>query len=922
MSPSETEEKAEKLLEEADQSTPGKTEAPTGTTLDGVEKAMADAKRQAMDEKLPPDIVELSMEVAGFEAQVREYQRDVDRIVDLHQARRETQIEQRNAAYLRELSLLEAKRRADAIKELEAFVAKYPKSPQYSPTALIRLAELYFEDSKERYEDAKDAFDEAEAEHAKLEQDFEEGRSTVNPGEFAGTPPEVDYSRTITVTERLAGDWPNFPDLDLVYYLLGYCHSEMDELSSSARDAFQALVTRFPKSGFAAEAWIRLGEYHYENNEVKKAIVAYGRATEFKDDSVYDLALYKLAWAYYRDNQYEQAINGFHDLIKLSDKRMAESGKSDQNLRADAIEYFSHCLHEEDWDGDGEPDPGAGFSRVMRYISGTQAFEVDVLATTADLFFQTAQYEDAIATTRYLLSKFPSHPKNPTLHAKIVDAYDRLQDKEAASAERDRLTTAYGPSSEWYKDNRNNPDALAAAEALAQEMLYDRAIYHHSRAQDFRKKGRDGDSNAERIALIEYGKAADSYELYLARFPNGKNAYDLSFNYADCLYWSQQFPRAARQYEQVRDSKAGKKHAEESAFFAILAHRETVKNLVKMGKVGARPSLIDAPATEVVEPTPSGEEVEEGDGGLKTVEAEPIPDEVNALIEARIAYFDRGFISTEEKSRRPENIFEIGVLYLDFNDYPAARKWFAILISKYPREQVTAFAAESLMETFRRENDVKNMEVWAEKIATAGLGRDFDEKIRTMKVSALFRSAETLFQAGQYKKAAEEYIRLVQENPKNKYADKALYNAAVAYEKTRRFESATKTYERIYKEHPDSPFVEDALYQVGLNSDRFYDYDKAIDTLLMLVEQFPNSVNRADALFRAAMRQEHQRKYLKAALNYERYARLFPSRQDTGQTYFQAGEIYKKLKDPENESRIYRRFVQEYGETQHKMYGY
>ena len=117
---------------------------------------MADAKRQAMDENLPPDIVELSVEVAGFEAQVREYQRDVDRIVDLHQARREAQIEQRNAAYLRELSLLEAKRRADAIKELEAFVAKYPKSPQYSPTA-IRLAELYFEDSKERYEDAKDA---------------------------------------------------------------------------------------------------------------------------------------------------------------------------------------------------------------------------------------------------------------------------------------------------------------------------------------------------------------------------------------------------------------------------------------------------------------------------------------------------------------------------------------------------------------------------------------------------------------------------------------------------------------------------------------------------------------------------------------------------------------------------------------------
>ena len=67
---------------------------------------------------------------------------------------------------------------------------------------------------------------------------------------------------------------------------------------------------------------------------------------------------------------------------------------------------------------------------------------------------------------------------------------------------------------------------------------------------------------------------------------------------------------------------------------------------------------------------------------------------------------------------------------------------------KIPERESHCLAAESLAETFRRENDVKNMEVWAEKIATAGLGRDFDEKIRTMKVGALFRSAETLFQAG------------------------------------------------------------------------------------------------------------------------------------------------------------------------------
>ena len=54
------------------------------------------------------------------------------------------------------------------------------------------------------------------------------------------------------------------------------------------------------------------------------------------------------------------------------------------------------------------------------------------------------------------------------------------------------------------------------------------------------------------------------------------------------------------------------------------------------------------------------EEDEEGDGGVKVIEAEPIPDEVNALIGARTAYYDRNFINTEEQSRRPKNIYDLG----------------------------------------------------------------------------------------------------------------------------------------------------------------------------------------------------------------------------------------------------------------------
>ena len=162
---------------------------------------------------------------------------------------------------------------------------------------------------------------------------------------------------------------------------------------------------------------------------------------------------------------------------------------------------------------------------------------------------------------------------------------------------------------------------------------------------------------------------------------------------------------------------------------------------------------------------------------------------------------------------------------------------------------------------------------------------------------------------GKLKRAAKEYIRLVDENPGNRFAANALNNAAVAYETLRMFESATRTYERVYTEYPKSPFVEDALFRVGINSERFYDFQKAIDTHLKLVSQFPNSVNRADSLYKAAVLQERTKQYRLAAANFERYASLFPNRQDTAETYFRAGDTYRKLNDRKNELRVYDRFV-------------
>ena len=872
--------------------------AGEGIAVQRAEDAIEAAVQRATREGMPPEIVELSREVASFEGVVAEYRGDVRRLVAAQFKRRRARIQGRYERIISVLSKLERERRIDAIKEFEKFVAKYPGNDKYTPDAIFRLAELHFERSADAFLVATEKYDDAMA-------DFDEGKLKIEP-----TPPGKDFSISIALFERLLLTWPDYERADGALYLKGFCLAEMGR-SVPARDAFLSLVKKYPKSQFTPEAWTRLGEHYFDANDLASAINAYKEVLKFKKHRLYDEALYKLAWTYFRDDQYDKAINGFRELVEWSDAQSESTGQAGSELRAEAILYIANSLQEEDWDGDGEPDPGSGFTRVVTYVSGDKPYDVEILREIAEIFFRNAKYEEAIATVQHLLAKFPFNPENPTLHSKMVRAYDNLRRFDEAFRERDRLATNYGPGSEWYRKNQDDAEALSKADELMQDSLIQATEYHHSKAIKLRQDFIDGDANAEMLAMAEYGLAAEAYEKYLARFPKSENAYLMNFRYAECLFYSRRFPRAAIQYAQVRDSKLGTKYQEPAAFFAIQSQTEAVKDLVQSGKVGAKPSLTGQPPAEPAD----AEEVEEGDndGLVKKIEAEPIPEEVAELITARTKYYELELTSTEDKSRRPRNIYKIGEVYFDYKQYEEARKWFSMLIESFPKEKVTVAAANLIVESYREANDWKKMAEWAEKIAAAGLGRQFDEQIRTLKVGALFKDAERLQRAGKLKRAAKLYVRLVDQNPGNRFAANALNNAAVAYETLRMFESATRTYERVYTEYPKSPFVEDALFRVGINSERFYDFQKAIDTHLKLVSQFPNSVNRADSLYKAAVLQERTKQYRLAAANFERYASLFPNRQDTAETYFRAGDTYRKLNDRKNELRVYDRFVREYG---------
>src|SRR5262249_17428090 len=74
----------------------------------------------------------------------------------------------------------------------------------------------------------------------------------------------------------------------------------------------------------------------------------------------------------------------------------------------------------------------------------------------------------------------------------------------------------------------------------------------------------------------------------------------------------------------------------------------------------------------------------------------------------------------------------------------------------------------------------------------------------------IFAQGRDLLQEREYAKAAERFQRFINEYPRHKDVDAALYWLAYSLAKTERFAEADRQIERLIREHPKSNWMDDA----------------------------------------------------------------------------------------------------------------
>ncbi len=971
---------------------------PWANTSDVPNPAFLDTTDERIQDDRPPPtpeqiaaLLEMEAEAGRFTQVGRSYRDSVNSILvrEYHRRRRERQAGY--ARQIREEERLQNEARDRAIRLFEAFIRRYPNDPTYTPDAMFRLGELYYERSAIAYQEAAES------------------------SEGIGTP---DFNDTVQLYQALLERFPDYRRIDGVYYLIGYCLNEMartdearqawlnlvcanhftyepapppsDEpedpegegfseeehpalgLDEEAPDPFAPFVDPYagctpvvPNARFVMEVWLRIGEYHFdydfEPHALDRAISAYNKVLADPSDRNYNLALYKVAWAYYRASRYPEAIEHFARLIDWSDEQLRTTGRAGSELRREAVQYLGITFAYDDWNENQIPDREEnlpeGLARIQdpNLLPQDRPWTVEIYFELGQVYFEEAKYPEAVAVWEYALGRWPNHARAPEITAQIARAWQRHNEMEQAIAAQARLGD-YREGSDWWNQNMDHPVEQRQAEQLAEGALINDAIRHHRIAQELRREAvREQSAQRLQEALQEYQLAAEAYGAYLENYPNSPNAYELQYNLADALYWSEQYEEAARVYAAVRDSNLDDRYLSESARRVVESLTRLVEAAEQRGELQVRDQAEDAPQPQ---------------GNPPRVQAEEMPLLVQRLAQAREVYLARVPESQDREGVRAAYDYNNALLLYFYGYWPQARQRFLRIYEERCTGEIAnetgqvawdslynmAVAMNDTAEAERLSLDIQRRnctftpdltftsseerEAFCDQeenrnspICTAG---QVITNVRFQRALELFRQAEAAPEAQQrelYERSATEMINAVNDEPNHADAPLALLQAGVALERTQRFDSAGRIYERVIEEV--TPMLRDAeaerqtqlegilataYFRLAYTANRFFDYDRAVSNYRQIAdsqvfqssrdENMPERIT--DSLINAARILEYQQNYQQAATYYQRAADRLTDANEVRDARYRVAEMAFKRRDWAGTRRAMTAFIDRY----------
>ena len=880
--------------------------------------ALADEGEIVAPEGVDQAEVDAFQQTAGrYTARMNEFKDEAKVMVDRQEAAERADLNRSYDATLGQLQDDDDALRTTAIRRFEAFLGQYPDA-RHSAHVMFRLSELYFEKAEESY-------GVADAEFQRALEALDEG------GDLEDIPdePEKDYSASIGLHRQIIERFPEYEYLPGSYYMLGYMlrepsSSQMDE--EAAVGWFRRIADEFPDSEFAPRAHLRLGDYHFEYNELEAAIPHYERvvALEGVNGTLYDDGLYKLAWTHYRLSDYDRALQLLGKLLDWSETVWEPKKGQESSTVPEAVEYIAISLSDLALNQERSP-----LAVAEQYFGrgSDGAYEARIYKQLADVLSKQANYDEAIDVYEYFQNRWPYDPDNPKFQQQIARLHVTKvpADRDAANAAVATLNERFNDTSAWWRANRNNPDALSVARKFIEDSLAAVAINAHNKA-------------SETGAPADYLEAARLYGAYLQKFPFASDYYEIQWYYATVLQLGADLDASEREFVQLR--KGGEHPYKESSLFR-LRQISLQRVLNKYGEVEARD-----PAAKLREEVDTAGDakrpvfelgaehqalVDRSDELLET-DFQPTIAALKAQIEStkdrdKVATLTGTLESIEEYARvvgenRAPLAYQSGQIYFAHGDFEEARRRLASVVEAYANTIEGCYAADLDARSYLQDDDLNgyrqkvayymSLNVCAEEGAVADggdSGIDFKNQIERVD----FTLASRLTESKQYIEAAEAFVKFTRTYPDSEFRKLALQNAANNYERGGRLEDSIRMLEQYVATYPDDDASRRFLFRLAGVYAQALDLDRAIASYEQLYEQSKGSdaKDAPIALANAAYLRVGVGDFAGAARNYELFGVAYPDQPDTESQVFQAGAQWERV-GPQDAISFYKRYLAQY----------
>jgi TolA-binding protein len=638
------------------------------------------------------------------------------------------------------------------------------------------------------------------------------------------TPPKVSHDGSLPIFLDYVKYFPDGSTAPNMLFQASFILESKGELKQ-ALELRQTLVKKYPNHTLASGAWLRIGEYYYNNNKWADAIKAYEKITNIstnnpreKKEAAY--AQYHLAESFYNQADYERAAQEFWEYINGADK-----GKYIKDMRVEAMDYMATSFSDLD-DGIHVADKFKKSKKVsykdsLYYRIGQKAKDHD-------------RHDQAIKAFGFLIDTNPTYIDAPLADLAMVDIYLLQQKPQLAQEQRFKVIKRYDRNSAWYKKNSMYPESVKSAEDAMRRSMLEIPTYMHAQAYELNKKG---DTEG---AKKEYANAIKHYNDFIARYKNEPdwNEYKVHMNMAVIYHELAQFEKEASEFNWMVETDTSRYGRRPQNFGVLITKNDAGYNAV-LAMDAAREAALKSKA------------------GGDTAKAYSLP-ETNAYFKQ----VDRYMAKFGKDTAAPVIAYNAAIVHYNAKQYKIAINALRKLTVDFPKHKYTLLInrmmAQSLLEDDQLDEAQERFE-WLYKQYTDknGLGvRDSNattsaKEIETSIAAVLYQRAEKAVKNGQHLVGADAYTALVKRFPKADFSDKALFEAGVAYENAGQSTKAADTWMRMPKEYGKSALAIRSIVRAAVAYKKDGKYVDAAKSYLFITDNYPQDSMAINAIFSA-----------------------------------------------------------------------